>query len=217
MGAMVATPAASGGTIPDGAYFFRVSSVGWSGEGEASDEATCTGVGGNDNTITLSWTAVAGALFYRIYCGATTGTSKLVAIISAQAYLSGGDIAGDVTGCILLTDPTVRNPTLTLSATTGVLTGPTNSVPTAIMGNDLPFVANAGVVPETILLWDLDKYQGLGKFPFTNQGGSRFNGVVTMEMLARTDDNIPFMIKTYGGLCPSFDLTTVIHRGLRVA
>jgi hypothetical protein len=218
MGTVTPSFAASGGTVADGTYLFRVAYVDWNGESEASEEATVTPNGGNDNTVTLGWTAVAGAMFYKIYCtNGSTNTELLVAIVSAQAYLSSGDIASDVTGVIFTTTPSTRNPTLTLVAATGVLTGPTNSVPTAVMGLDKPFVANAGVVPESIILWDLDKYQGLGKFPYTNQGGARFNGLVTMEMLARTDDNIPFLLKTYGGLCPSFDLTTVIHRGLRTA
>lgn len=218
MGTVTPSFASSGGTVLDGTYLFRVAYVDWNGESEASDEVSVTPNGGNDNTVTLGWAAVDGAMFYKIYCtNGATNTETLVAIVSGNSYLSTGDIDAPVTGVVFTTTPSTRNPTLTLAAVSGVLTGPTNSVPTAVMGLDKPLVSNNGVVPETIILWDLDKYQGLGKFPYTNQGGSRFNGLVTMEMLARTDDNIPFLIKTYGGLCPSFDLTTVIHRGLRTA
>jgi hypothetical protein len=220
MGAVTATFANSGGTVADGAYYFRVAYVDWSGESEASDEATvtCSGGAGNAHVVTLAWTAVDGAMFYKVYAAITTsGAEKLVAVLPAGTYLADGTPAANVTGCAISTAPATRNPTVTLSATSGVTTGPTLSVPTATMALDVPYVANAGVVPETVILWDLDKYQGLGKFPYTNQGGSRFNGMVTMELLARTDDNIPFLIKSYGGLCPSFDLTSVIHRGLRVA
>jgi hypothetical protein len=81
--------------------------------------------------------------------------------------------------------------------------------------DDYPIVATGGVTPESVLLWDLDKYQGLGKVPYTNTGGDRFNGLVTMQPLAITDDNIPFLIRTYCVLCPSFEGTSVLARGLR--
>lgn len=221
MGTVTCTAANSGGSITNAAGFFRVAYVDWNGESEASAEATDTisGGAGNAGKFTLGWTAVDGALFYKVYAAATTGAEKLVAVLPAATYLADGSPADTVNGCVITAGYTARNPTLTLTSTggLGVLTGPTASVPTAVMGLDVPLVSTGGVIPETVVLWDLDKYQGLGKFAYTNQGGSRFNGLVTMEMLARTDDNIPFLIKSYGGLVPSFDLTTVIHRGLRVA
>lgn len=212
MGALGTATAATGGTVADATYYFRVAYVDWNGESEASDEASQAATGGNTSTVTVTFTAVSGALFYKIYCSTDTGTEKLVAIVPANVYDSSGNISTAVTSITFTTTPSTRNPTM---STTG-LTAITASVP-LLLANDVPYVATGSVRPETVVLWDLDKYQGLGKFPYTNQGGSRFNGVITMEMLARTDDNIPFLIKTYGSACPSFEATSVIHRGLRTA
>lgn len=218
MGTVTTAFANSGGTVADGAYFFRVAYVDYNGESEASAEATvtCSGGAGNAHTVTLSWTAITGAFMYKIYASTTTGAEKLVAVIKGQTYLSDGTPAAAVTGCVFTTTPSTVNPTLTLSATSGVTTGPTDSVTTA-MANDRPLVSTGGIVPEYVTLWDLDKYQGLGKVPYTNAGGDRFNGLVTMVPLAQTDDNIPFLIRSYMALCPSFEATSIIHRGLRTA
>jgi hypothetical protein len=70
---------------------------------------------------------------------------------------------------------------------------------------------------EQIFLWDLDEFQGLGRLPYTNEGGSRFNGLVTIEDLAKTDDFLPFLIKSYCAVAPSFEATSSVYRGLKVA
>lgn len=216
MGTITTATATSGGTVADGAYYFRVAYVDYNGESEASAEANRTAAGGNTSTITLSWTAVVGAFYYKIYCSGATGTETLVAVISASTYLADGSFAADVTGCVFTTSPSSANPTLTLSATSGVTTGPTASVSTAAAA-DKPLVSTGGIVPECVILWDLDKFQGLGKVPYTNAAGDRFNGLATMVPLAQTDDNIPFLIRSYMALCPSFEATSVMHRGLRPA
>jgi len=217
MGALTPATATSGGTIAADTYQFRVAYVDYNGESEASDRAS-QATTGSASTLTLAWAAVPGAFYYKVY--AFKGTSgineKLVAVIPAQTYDSAGTFVADVTGCVFTTNPGAANPTLTLSATGGVLAGPTASVP-AGMQNDLPLVSTGGVKPETVILWDLDKYQGLGKVPYTNSGGDRFQGLVTMVPLAVTDDNLPFLIRSYMALCPSFEATSAIHRGLRVA
>ena len=218
MGTVTTAFATSGGTVADGTYYFRVAYVDYNGESEASAEATvvCTGGNGDEHTVTLSWTAIDGAFMYKIYCATSSGGEKLVAVIKATTYDSTGTPDSPVTGCVFTTTPSTPNPTLTLSATGGVKDGPTASVNTA-MAKDVPLVATANIVPEYVVLWDLDKYQGLGKVPYTNAGGDRFNGLVTMVPLAQTDDNIPFLIRSYMALCPSFEATSIIHRGLRTA
>lgn len=86
------------------------------------------------------------------------------------------------------------------------------------MQNDVPYTGTTVTnPPETIFFWDLDEYQGLGKLPYTNEGGSRFNGLVTFEDLAKTDDFLPFMLKSYCALADSFEKTSSIIRGLKVA
>lgn len=209
----VTLDATGSGSIPAGDYFFQVSAITLDGETVASEEVTAT-IGSN-KSAKLQWTAVENASYYRIYCSKTTGTEKLVAVIPACTYDGTGTYVSDVTGVEFTTDPSVKNPTLKLVAT-GSFTDPniTASV-TDAMANDLPLVATGGVIPETVILWDLDKYQGLGKVPYTNVGGDKFGGLVTMTPLAITDDNIPFMVKSYLALCDSFEATSFMHRGLR--
>lgn len=202
------------GTVPAGDYFFQVSAITLDGETLASSEVTDTWAD-SSHSAKLTWTAVENASYYRIYCGKTTGSEKLVAVIPACTYDGTGTYVSDVTGVEITTDPSVKNPTLKLVAS-GTFTDPniTASV-TDAMANDLPLVATGGVAPETVELWDLDKYQGLGKVPYTNAGGDKFGGLVTMTPLAITDDNIPFMVKSYLALCDAFEATSFMHRGLR--
>jgi len=202
------------GTVPAGNYFFQVSAVTLDGETLASTEVTNT-YADSLHSAKLTWTAVDNASYYKIYCGKTTGSEKLVAVIPASTYDGTGTYVSDVTGVEITTDPSVKNPTLKVVAE-GTFVDPniTASV-TDAMANDLPLVATGGVAPETVMLWDLDKYQGLGKVPYTNAGGDKFGGLVTMTPLAITDDNIPFMVKSYLALCDSFEATSYMHRGLR--
>jgi hypothetical protein len=199
MGTVTASSSGSGSAITDDTYYFRVSYVDYNGESLASAEVS-EGPTSNVDEIELSWTAVTGALYYKIYAGTATGVLYLVDIISAFTYDSNGTINGTVTTHTFTADPAAD----------------TTTVPTALQ-EDVPLVATGGIAPEIVFMWDLDEYQGLGKYPYTNSGGSRFNGLVTVTPLAITDDFLPFMIKTYGALCPSYEATSMIHRGLRVA
>ena len=90
------------------------------------------------------------------------------------------------------------------------------SVPTGMQA-DVPLVQTGGVSPEYMFMWDLDEFQGMGKFAYTNSAGSRFNGLITLEPLAKTDDNLPFLVKTYGTMIDSWEATSYIVRGLRAA
>ena len=202
------------GTGPAGDYFLQVSAITLDGETLASEEVTTT-LADATHSIKLTWGAVENASYYKIYASKTTGTEKLVAVIPACTYDGVGTYVSDVTGVEFTTDPSVKNPTLTLVAS-GTFTQPsiTNSVTNA-MADDLPLVATGGIAPESVMLWDFDKYQGLGKVPYTNVGGDKFGGLVTMTPLAITDDNIPFMVKSYLALCDSFEATSYLVRGLR--
>lgn len=189
----------AGGTVAAQAWYFRVAPVTVLGEQLASAEATITTTGGT-STIALSWTAFSGAIKYRIYAGSASGATFLVREISAFTYDGNGTITGVVTGTTFTSAPTTPNGTVTVAKAL-----------------DRPLVATGGVPPESVILWDLDDYQGLGKFAYTNSGGSKFKGLVTVDPLAITDDNVPFMIKTYGALVPSYEATSAITRNLRVA
>lgn len=197
MGTITVAGAGTGATITDDEYFFKVSVIDWNGESLASAEDSDTTV--NADTLTVSWAAETGALFYKIYESLTTDTETLIRIIAAHTYDANGTITGDVTSIVFTVDP-----------------APDASVPTALQ-SDVPLEATGGVPPEYIFLWDLDEFQGMGKLAYTNSAGSRFNGLVTMTPLAQTDDNLPFLVKTYAALIDSFEATSVVHRGLRVA
>lgn len=209
----VSLDATGSGSISAGNYFFQVSAITLDGETIASEEVTNT-ISAN-KSAKLQWTAVENASYYKIYCSKTTGTEKLVAVIPACTYDGTGTYVSEVTGVEFTTDPSVKNPTLKLIATGSFVDPNITASVTDAMANDVPIVATGGVAPETVMLWDLDKYQGLGKVPYTNVGGDKFGGLVTMTPLAITDDNIPFMVKSYLALCDAFEATSFMHRGLR--
>ena len=199
MGTVATASAGSGGAIPDDQYFFRVSAVTWDGEQLASAEVDETTT--SADTLTLSFSAVENALFYKVYAGDTTGVLTLVKIVSAFTYDSDGTITGDTTSIVFSANP------LTVDST---------SVP-AHMEDDVPLVATGGVPPEYVILWDLDEYQGCGKLAYTNSNGSRFKGLITAMELAQTDDNFPFLLKSYSALIDAFEATCYLVRGVRIA
>lgn len=200
MGAVVAAHAGAGATIPDDQRFFQVAPVTWDGEQIASTEVSDTSV--NSDTVTLTWTAYTGALFYKIYASGASGTETLVAIISAFTYDGSGTITASVTSYTW----------------TGIepLTPITASVPTH-MQSDVPLNYTGGVPPEVVFFWDLDPYQGMGKVPYTSKGGNRLNGFAEVIPLAKLDDHDDFLIKAYPALVDAFEATCGMHRGLRVA
>jgi hypothetical protein len=198
MGVVTPSTTTTGGTIAAATYFFRVSKVTYFGEQNASAQISQVTTG-TTSSITFSCTAEADALQYRIYAGNVSGALTLKRIVSAFTYDGVGSITGDRTSIVFTSNPLVAG-----TEVVGEMT------------NDVPLVPTGGVPSESIFLWDLDKYQGLGKFAYTNTGGSKFNGLVTVEELAKTDDNLPFLIKTYGAMVPSFQSTSMHVRGLRV-
>jgi hypothetical protein len=197
MGTITPSTATTGGTIPADEYFFEVAPITPKGEQEASTEVSQVTTG-TTSTITLSFAAFPDALSYKVYVSKVTHTEKLRRMVPAFVYAADGEITGNVTSIVLTTDPSVAD----------------SSVPTH-MQNDTPFIADAGIVPETVALWDLDPFQGIGRMPFTNTGGSEFKGLITMKQLAETDDFMEFLIKSYTGLADAFEATSTWYRGLK--
>lgn len=217
MGTITPTTATSGGTITNGTYYFEVSYVDINGESVAAAEVSQVAGGSNVSTITLTWADVPTAWFYKIYASTTSGANKLVSIIPANQYDASGTPNARTTTVTFSSPVTTINPTV--SAPAGLVsTLPASYAPvTTAMGNDLPVIQTGGITPEKIYFWDLDKIQGLGKFAYTNAAGSRFGGLVSMEPLAKTDDNNPFMIKTYGTLIDSWEATSYMVANVRRA
>lgn len=196
------TPSSAGsGSIPDDTYYFRVAAVTWKGEQEASDEVNTTT--SSAATVTLSFAAVENALYYKVYCGLATGTANtpLVKVVPASTYDGSGTITGSVTSVTFTSNPSTPDAT---------------SAPVHMQG-DLPYVNNGNSVPETLILWDLDKFQGLGKVVYTNTGASEMKSLITYNDLAITDDNTPFLLKSYSAMVPSFEKTSYMVRGLCVS
>jgi hypothetical protein len=208
------TTSTSGGTIAAGTWLFIVSFIDWGGEQLGSAEASQVTTGAT-STITLTWADNPNAFFYKIYATLINGatlTEKLILELPANQYDANGTQTARTTTVTLGT--AAANPTITAPA---ALTTVTASVPTALQ-NDVPLVQGSALAPpERVILWDLDEIQGLGKVAYTNAAGSRFNGLVSMEPLAKTDDNLPFLIKTYATLIDSWEATSCVNIGLRTA
>lgn len=215
MGTVTPTTATSGGTIADDTYYFKVSKITQEGESLAIATSQVAG-GGNTSTITLTWAADANAFRYKIYCGLTQHEEVLVSVIAGDTYDATGLLVANVTTVTFSTTPSTVNPTISAPAALLLAAGTGAKVPTQ-MRSDIPFEKDGAThdVPEVVALWDLDPIQGLGKLVYTNTGGGNFGGLVTTEELAKIDDWLNFLVKTYGALTPSFDATSVWHRGLR--
>lgn len=199
MGAVVYSDAGAGGNIANNTRYFRVAHVTWDGEQEAS--AAVNGTSVNADTITLTWASNENAMFYKIYAGAAPNTETLVKVISGFTYDANGTPTANVTSHTFTSEP---------------LTADANSVPTH-MQSDLPLSSVGGVRPEIIHLWDLDKYQGLGKIAHTNDLGTELEGFLGIEKLGRTRNVSDFLLFTYMAMIDSYEATSAMYRGVRTA
>ncbi len=174
------------------------------------------------DTITFTWTpnvdanGITEAYRYKFYisntAGGGTNTEKLVKVIPGQLYTSDGTPNGNVTTVTFSSNPAVADPTVSLPSSFAGITG---TVPVH-MRNDIPFEKETDhSAPETVILWDIDPIQGLGKLPYTNTGGSKFGGLVTSEPLAKTDAWRDFLVRSTLCLTPAFEGTSFMVRGLR--
>ena len=87
------TPHLTGGTLVDGSYNYRISAVNAAGQTlagpEALVDADITGSTGH-GSVTVTFTAVAGAVTYNVY-GRTNGAETLLAtLVSASPFLDDG-------------------------------------------------------------------------------------------------------------------------------
>lgn len=190
--------ATTGGTLANDTYYYQVTKVTLQGESMASAEVSQVTGAANVSTVTLSWTTDTDALQYRIYSSLSTGLTAmtLLRVVAGQTYDGNGTPTGNTASIILLNNT------------------PDATVPTHMQA-DFPPSAASGYNGESVLLWDFDPYQGLGKYVYTHSAGNRNGGLVQVNPLAITDDNLPFMIKTYGAIPDSFEATSVLYRGLR--
>ncbi len=225
MGAITLAGAGGGSGLGGvGTMYFMASAVTWDGETLASPEVNLA-VGTYDK-VTISWSAsgaVAGAFKYKIYYGSATTGEKLVLEVPYQLYDGNGSPQDQVISVQisnLTANPTIvqMNGVNVGSAATlgGIVPTITTSVGNA-QKNDVPLTGTLAAPMEQIFFWDLDEIQGMGRFAYTNTEGSRFKGLATIEPLAKTDDNLPFLLKTYGTLQDAYDGTCYQYRGAKVA
>lgn len=189
----------TGGSLSNGAYYVRVVAVTLDGKSIPSAEATITlSGGGSAQKFDITFTPIADAYHYEVYAGTTTGATNttLKKIVSAFTYDGEGTISG--------TTDTITFDSLTVGSEVGSRTG------------EIPMVQQGSISGEEVALIDCDPYQGLGKYIYTHSTGNRVDGLVSIKPLAETDDYVPFLVKTYGALVPSFEATSVWYTGLRV-
>jgi hypothetical protein len=96
-GTVTATPSISGGNLPDGTYYYVITALdNYSNQTTSSLEVSASiSGGGNSGSVSLSWTAVSGAPYYRIYRGTTSGVYTIY-YTSQQAtpsYIDIGSLA----------------------------------------------------------------------------------------------------------------------------
>jgi hypothetical protein len=218
MPAVTIATATSGGSIANAsANYFAVSAVTKDGETLAAFAATTATTGSNVSTITLSWTAVTDAFRYKIYHSTSAASSAvLISVIPGFTYDANGTITGSTTTAINTNSVVTSSTTGAVNQVVLLTVAAHTEVPTGLQA-DKPLIATGGIAPEYVWLIDLDEFQGLGRLPFTNSGGSQFNGLVTIEDLARTDDFLPFLLKSYAAVADAYEGTSAVIRGLRVA
>jgi len=201
MGTVTASSLSATGTLSNGTFYFQVSYLDdQGGESMASAESSVTLSGGTSTqAIKLNFTAVPTAQFYKVYYSSTTGLSgkQCIGIVPAMTYDANGT----------LVTPTVEIDLLSVATSAAATTYQT----------DFPLTTKSGGAnAESIWLIDFDKIQGLGKFPYTNNG-TQGQGMISMRPLYNNDAGIPFLIYTHGAICPSYEATSAVVRGYSVA
>ncbi len=98
--------AASGGTLAAATYSYKISALSATGESLASTAASVVIGSGTTNKVTLTWTAVNGAVGYKVY-GRTAATEKYMTTVggSTLTFEDTGSVTPDATK-----DP-ITNPT----------------------------------------------------------------------------------------------------------
>ncbi len=85
--------AATGGSLSNGTYYYRVSAINDIGETIASPQTSITlSAGTATQTITVNWSAVTGATGYRIYGRATNAELFIASVGVVTTYLDTGSI-----------------------------------------------------------------------------------------------------------------------------
>ena len=203
------TATATGGAMSDGTYYIYIAPITLEGEqAPGAVKAVTLAAGTAVQRIKIDLDAphttdsVESVLGYKIYMSTTTGevNCPLIKQVGAFTYDTEGSPDGD----------NGVDESIYVASATADSTVPTH------MQEDISLPASGGYYPQSIVLWDLDPIQGLGKMPFTNRAGDRFDGLVVTKPLAETDDFINFLTKSYTALANSFEATSHWLRNIRV-
>ena len=87
----------TGGALPAGTYFYKVTALGLHGETIGSNEVSVTTTGGT-SSVALSWTAITGAASYRVYRGTAAGAESIYFAATGATFtdVNGASTAGTV-------------------------------------------------------------------------------------------------------------------------
>lgn len=102
--ALLVTPLGTGGAIPAGTYFYKVTATMTNGETLGSNEVTSGALTGTTSSVTLNWTAPAnqGATGYKVYRGTVIGQeNKLVGVVTDGATTTFTDTNSGVTNATI--------------------------------------------------------------------------------------------------------------------
>jgi len=160
---------AAGGSLADGDYDYKISSVTVYGEQVASAASGGVTAGAGNNTANLTWTADANAKLYMIWRqDGGTGEYYLLDIIAAKTYDGAGTVNGTVAA---YSDAGALTPSTTIKC------------------------LNAG--EQNILLLNYGRDRGASFVGMVDDMGQPTGKLLNYVELARTKDSYDFFLKTY--------------------
>lgn len=125
-GTPTGTPSTSGGTLASGTYFAKIVAVDQYGaRTAASTESASVSVTGPTGSITWGWSAVTGAVSYRIYVGPLTGAQLSYFESTTNSYVQTAPVGTRDNLTTAVNNNNAYYGEVSLPATTGIATAPT--------------------------------------------------------------------------------------------
>ncbi len=194
MGTIVVGNSGTAGSLVGGqTYRWRVAAVTAYGEQWCSAEVTHT-VGGPNTSVDITFTAVTGALLYKVYRTLAAGAADsevYVKSVAARTYDGNGTV-------------------------TGVITSINDGTADGSVGTDRPLSAS-GAGDEVIFLIDQDGENSMEIVSLLNEQGEKVDNLIQMLALARTKDAEEFLLTSYQALAYKGDIFNAYSRRLRSA
>lgn len=195
----------SGGSIPDGTYYFRITPITYWGEQLSSTEQTVVVAGGGGSAsieITPNTDDTERNRFiyeYLIYSGDTSGDLLLTAVIPNFKYDANNGIEDYLEDIVITYDPTVQQ----------------TSVPDN--WKDMrPLVQETDHdVPESIICIDFDTVDGAGMVLTTTREGTEVENMVGLKRLAEEGNFERYLLYAFFVLVVKDTRAMKIIRGLR--